>query len=571
MICGSGGYRVATATLERPQVKYPPARPLVRDLLHLPPGIYDPARENPACIDLKPRQGPRPLFLLPMQLDYLHRKTYRNVVVKARQMGFSTGELADNFWRCLWWGNVNYCIAAHDDGLATSMLRQVRQWIDQLPRALRPVMGEPDNADEITLATTPSGLPINSSIWIVTAKGRNPGRGRHINILHGTEVAFWPDGSDTMAALEASVPSAPHGIITYESTPNGASGHFHELYRSAADARLQEDAHERYTPFFYAWWWEPTYTEEHVPRSWHAGEEEERVAKLALQRDGIRLTLNQLYWRYLQKREYQRKGNLFQQEYAEDDQSCFLASAKAVFPVQLYEHLGDKIRKARDYADDALRTLDIVRELDPFLQVWVEPEVGFQYVIGVDTAPGANLDYSCAVVIRKDTAEHVATYRTSSILDDVFAKKIDMLGRWYNNAFIAVEDNAGRGVLSWLVYVRRDGSKGLGYPNLYYELDLKTGKRHDEPGFHTDGTSKPELLSDFQAALASGRFLTYSANLLGEIKTYVNEKHGTRVKQEAAQGAHDDELMAAMIAYHVRQNAPLPLADRPQPSRASRW
>ena len=107
------------------------------------------------------------------------------------------------------------------------------------------------------------------------------------------------------------------------------------------------------------------------------------------------------------------------------------------------------------------------------LEIYVLPEPNSEYVIGADPAEGnPNSDPSAATVIDSLTGEEMAVIE-GRIEPTVFASYIDLLGTYYNDAFVMVErNNHGHAVIAWLV----DNS----------ELPILEG--HD-----ASNTSKPKL------------------------------------------------------------------------------
>ncbi len=161
--------------------------------------VYEPLRDIPVLLHIQDKQKQLvPFVPNKMQADYLPRKTRRNIILKARQMGFSVGELADNVLRTVFVPGTNYAIVSHDETLARNLLVDfVRPWLKQLETfGLCPTIGR-SNENEITFPN------IKSSIRILSSKGDSPGRGKTYHILHATEAAFWKDGGGIMAGLLA--------------------------------------------------------------------------------------------------------------------------------------------------------------------------------------------------------------------------------------------------------------------------------------------------------------------------------------------------------------------------------
>ncbi len=211
------------------------------------------------------------------------------------------------------------------------------------------------------------------------------------------------------------------------------------------------------------------------------------------------------------------------QEYAEDPVSCFLASGECVFDIE-------SIQKASAQADPAVESEDNARIL-----TWLPPSKPWEYIIGVDTAGGGSEgDYACAQVIQRETGLQCAELH-GHFPPYELARRLVKLGQKYEHALIAVErNNQGYGVLAHL--------KELHYENMY------TSGGQD--GWLTSVVTRPAMIENLAAVLIESPELFHSQRLLGEMKTFVRyaDGHGA-----AADGAHDDCVMAMAIAWAVRR------------------
>lgn len=100
---------------------------------------------------------------------------------------------------------------------------------------------------------------------------------------------------------------------------------------------------------------------------------------------------------------------------------------------------------------------------------------------------------------------------------------------------IAVErNNHGAGVLAYLDSVER-------YARVYEQSGVA--------GWLTTAGSKPGMISRMGALLVESPWLFFSKRLLGECRTFVSSANG---RTGAANGAHDDCLMAMAVAQAVR-------------------
>ncbi|MGP8092657.1 MAG: terminase, partial [Candidatus Sulfotelmatobacter sp.] len=115
------------------------------------------------------------------------------------------------------------------------------------------------------------------------------------------------------------------------------------------------------------------------------------------------------------------------------------------------------------------------------------------------------------------------------------ARRVASLGRMYDNALVAVErNNQGYGVLAHL--------KDLHYDHLY--------EQGRQEGWLTSVVTRPAMIENLAAVLVEKPELFHSPRLLEEMKTFVRHGDG---RTEAAEGAHDDCVMAMAIAIGVRR------------------
>jgi len=166
-------------------------------------------------------------------------------------------------------------------------------------------------------------------------------------------------------------------------------------------------------------------------------------------------------------------------------------------------------------------------------------------VIGADVGEGlAGGDASCACVLDRKTGEQVAELH-GRVPPDRFGHLLDALGRFYNQAMLAVErNNHGHSTLNTLRNVCH-------YRQLYYHVryDL-VGKAKPILGWPTDQLTKPILVDDLAAAIAEAHITIHSSGLVDECFTFVTTDTGS---QQAQEGKRDDRVMAAGIAWQARK------------------
>ena len=240
------------------------------------------------------------------QAHFHANRSGRDLILKARQLGFSTYVQGEMFRRTVT-GTRTTISLAHDSD-TTNKLRVMadRFWEHCKFNDIQPAR----KYANASLTTYPE---FDSHATISTAGNVDTGRGDTYTDMHGSEVAFWKDAERIVAgAMQGGSPD-----VILESTPNGAQGYFYELCMEALSGNSIWKMH------FYPWWWDAAYRIPLIANEFiqYSDEEKELVNKHQLQPDQIK-------WRRNKIREL--KG-LFQQEYPEDAYTCFLTSGNSYF------------------------------------------------------------------------------------------------------------------------------------------------------------------------------------------------------------------------------------------------
>lgn len=465
-----------------------------------PAKVFEIAEE---LLKVRDREGrARPLKANEVQRKFEDRRGQQNIVLKARQMGITTWVAARFFLKTITASGVMTVQVAHTQGAAEGIFRMVQRFWESLPEKLRkgPLRRSRANRGQMRFAE------LDSEFRVLSAGDEGAGRGLTMHNLHCSEVSRWPRAAgETLAGLRAAL--APGGELVIESTPNGAYGCFYDEWRRA------EGSGNGVVQHFFPWWMEKEYVSNKVTEF---TEEEQRL----ILTHG--LTPEQIGFRRALEASYQR---LRAQEFAEDAETCFRATGDCCFEVAAIE---DRLAQLREPAKT---------RRGGALQVWLPPLAGKQYLVAVDTAGGGpDGDFAAMQVIDLESGMQCAELQQRlSVLDQ--ARAAVELAREYGGAMIAVErNNTGAGVLAHLESAEH-------YDNLYrYAPDGK-------PGWLTSVASKPGMIGRLGALLVESPGMFMSRRLLGECRTFVTMAGGGT---GAANGAHDDCLMAMAIAQAVR-------------------
>lgn len=170
------------------------------------------------------------------------------------------------------------------------------------------------------------------------------------------------------------------------------------------------------------------------------------------------------------------------------------------------------------------------------VKIYTEPVEGHAYVIGADTA-GEGSDFFVAQVVDGSTGQQVCTLR-GQMDEDVFARQVYCLGRYYHTALVAVEVNFSSYPIREL--------ENLCYPRQY--MRFKEGG--SAPGFRTTAGTRPIILAELVEIVREHVEWVCDRDTLAEMLTFVRNAQG---RAEAQSGAHDDCVMALAIAYHARE------------------
>lgn len=263
----------------------------------------------------------------PAQDYYWTRKTRRNLILKARQKGLTKVIDADQFIQCIR-QTTQAVVISHERESTKRLFAAVKFYHDSL--TVKPEL--------LTDSTSMMSFPKRgSSFYVGTAGQRAFGRGDTIDRAHLSEAAFYPNLEATLAGVAE---AAEYGQIDIETTANGRE-EFYDMWGKAKKGR------SAYTPIFIPWFIDQEYSVEGMTFEMIVGlspavqemfaipedefaftDEEKDLVRRVWADHQIMLTVGQIKWR---RYKIWDKGDLFWQEYPEDDVTCFLQSGRSVF------------------------------------------------------------------------------------------------------------------------------------------------------------------------------------------------------------------------------------------------
>lgn len=485
-----------------------------------------------------------------IQRRLMSRRRGWDIVLKARQVGLTTLELARDLWFALCRPSVSVAVIVqpHKENLPRrKVVAQLRDMIQHLGRDV----GAEWSGATVRFANA-------STITVLDAGGSEDaaakmGRGGTYHRAHVTELAHFPFAGPLLEALLAAVPQPDRGgELTVESTPRGVGGVFHDLWTGAVAGT------NGLTPHFFAWFWLERYRltgDGADDPARPVGEDETDVcAEAALA--GCPLTQGQLTW---WRRQVGMLGlRTMLQEFPHDSRRCFLLAGDSYFDKAALDRLdllaapavamtADALTKrAAQQAANGQPVAPYTQRLASFVasvnrgaahlcRVWEPPTPGCEYVIAVDAAGGGvGGDYLVGAVLNRTKRTHAATLR-ARIPPAEFTRWVHALALAYGAALIVVERNGhGATVLHVLEH-------DLEYPHLW--RDAKGAL-----GWYTGPHNRMPAIDTLADALIADAFKSPDSVFASEARTFVRTKAG---KIEADRGCTDDVVMAVVIGWSV--------------------
>lgn len=449
----------------------------------------------------------------------------RIIILKARQQGLSTYTGGYLYYAVSQQKARKAMVITHHADSTRALFDLTKRYHEHCPDILKPHT-KYSSRRELSFDV------LDSSYVVATAGGDSVGRGETLTHVHASELAFWPKSTaaDIWNGLTQAVPNTTGTAIFIESTANGVTGTYHELWKGAVEGT------NGYTPVFIPWYVDPTYIED-VPENFERTPEEQELA------DSYDLTDEQLMFR---RRKVAQNGlDLFKQEYPSEPEEAFLTTGRPVFnPEQLQKRLSE----TRDVEDRlALEGGEFLENIRGELTTYMKHDAGGQYVIGADSSMGIrNGDYSVAQVLDSKKRQ-VATWR-GHVHPDYFAEVLYALGEYYNEAFICVENNS-HGILT----CTRLG-KDMAYPNFYTEVqvDKITDRETVKLGFSTTSKTKPLIIDQLRASMREDELELNDKTTIREMMTYIVTESGA---MEAEPSCFDDCVISLALANHVHEGA----------------
>jgi hypothetical protein len=514
-------------------------------------------RKDLVISTLFPLYDAQQLLLDEFMKQYRLGEAIRIIVLKARQMGITTISVALMCW-LVFLHPMCHVISMSDTedkvemnfGMARTAHKMLPWWMkpekryDQMPTLLgfdriRAEEREDSSGLEAKLffesANKPSGAAYSKSLY-----------GAHL-----AEIGRYSNAKPITEGIFGSLVGFAHSIGILEGTAQGRHTIFHKLWKKSEEGKF-------WVPVFMEWFREPGYSTA-VPQNFICTYEEKMIAKKVEEECQFTLSNEQLKWRRDKIVEFEALGEeeAFPQEFPITPEEAFVAGGLTAFPKKRLQAMALNFgRKAKwvgeiklDYKDNRTPIMWPYIEEGRF-RMWESPQPGAKYQIAADCALGIDgADYSCVQVyaIPDDISQplrQVARWR-GYMAPTEFARVLCAIGFLYNSGEIAPECNKIDSVAS-------DSAKVIMYPSVYRWIreDKISNQMSQFIGWLTTAKNKNGLIGRMRDALLGWTIIIRCEEDIDEMFDFVETEDGSGIFKARA-GAHDDAVMAHLIAYYT--------------------
>ncbi|WP_395160871.1 terminase large subunit domain-containing protein [Ilumatobacter sp.] len=438
-----------------------------------------------------PEQGRINFILFDAQIETVRSwlNTRYSLILKARQIGFSTLVAAFSYWSAQFYPDRPILMLSRTERDAIKLLQKAkygRRFMDEWFLWRAGPINETQTKMEFSNGSEIESLP-----------STNPARGESAYLIVVDELAFLPNSEDAWSAIEPAADVG--GRVIMLSTASGEGNLFHRLWVGASNGT------NRFTPLFFPW------SANGRTQDWYEAKSKDLSE-----------------W-------------VMAQEYPSNPDDAFLKSGRPVFNLDNLRSIETEIPDRGWLKQETALSVPEFIEDGGALRVWEAPTLRGKYVIGADPSQGLQHgDYASIHVINARDYKVVAHWH-GHIDPDLLATEILVpLGNWYNRALIGVEsNNHGLTTLKFLALKK--------YHPIFMERSAKYKKSvpTDVLGFRTTQVTKPLMIDELNEALR-GKMVLLDKETVAELRTFTRDDKG-----KMSGSPFDDRTISLAIANQM--------------------
>lgn len=458
-------------------------------------GYQERIEDNFTIIDKNKEEVP--FKLNKPQLHFSQNATERNVILKARKMGFSSLLLAMACLKLLFGKNERCVSMSFDREASMKQLERAKHFLRSYERKnnIKIPLKYNSKYEMVLEGMDDKGQTYTNSLRIGTARSSSFGRGDDVTFLHLTEVS----SADNLDLLLAGIGEAVvhNSMVTLETTANGYNEFKTFWDEAAVGAR-------GYKALFYAPSWE--------------------------------------YSKAFLKRKEQELGRLYLQEYPPTPEMAFIATG---------EHYFSKLAM-----QDYLKEVEKIKPQEGAWRKYRDFEPGEFVVCFADTAAGGG-DFCAAQFMSKTKLDVPLVYHKKTIASEMTPELHNELERIADKTgvspVVAFERNNG-GVFEL------ERLATLNRKQKYRIYQQKTGVATTRPtldapklGWDTNSATRPAMLGVLKEGIDNKLIKLYDRATVNEMFSFVEVQTTRSWRAQAEVGAHDDLIMSLAGVYQLYQ------------------
>jgi hypothetical protein len=542
------------------------------------------------------------------------QRALANLLLKARQLGMSTINELIVEHRAQFHPHTVAVVASCDPEKSEKMAEMVDRCFDAQPWFLKPTVTSRITGNQIEFGQMDSRIYLQHGSQ---KRGMGRGSSPNIAHLSEVSSYLNPD-DDIDASLIRAMHESPRMFLALESTALARYDWWHRTWLDAQEnyPRRRSKMRPTFLPWFVGRDLYPTETwlrARPIPADWIPAETTQKHAERAaayvrvepiLRKHlgaGWQMPREQMWFYELERDTYARKGNLgkFLAEMPGSADEAFQSANRSVFDTTVITSIRENTKKEPlgvfgIVGPDSLiapRHKPMKRDIDPDrssikvsedftlvplrftgysgtdptnkLFIWVPPEDEFEFGAGIDTGKGLGQDRSVVQILRKGTlerndeqcAEFASPYLNALELAPFAYAVLKLysvkLNGQYRQAKAVIETGGAGSGENTQFQLRK-----MGWTNFHQvaRIDRKRIRtdRVNALGWHTSEWSRKLLIDHLLTMINDGTLDINSPWLVDELSDL--ELDETRLRVQAAQGAHDDRVLAiGMILTSLHQ------------------
>lgn len=477
------------------------------------------------------------------QEDFEKNRHVRNIILKSRQLGFTTDEVVDGLDDTLTQKNFNMLMISYDHDSAVDIFdEKVKFAWDNLDERVKSSFKVGSNR-----ANT---LKLDRGGDTCSFRVRSKGRSATYNRVHVSEFGkiCKADPKKATEIISGTIPALPDGArIDFESTAEGEEGYFHDMFWDAWNRGEPTNSAE-YKAHFYNWTWDKAEIgkiKEIIDVDTMEQSEKFRKYQIDHNLTDIQITYYYMAWIRLAK-----DWKLLQQEYPTTPEEAFVSRGSKLFDQDIIKEMRKNITLMELKGEWKVERMDNWYIYESYIP-------GHRYGLGADVSEGLGIDASTIVIMdfTPVVPKVVAIYKSDSIAPDLFAHEIKRGGLAYGTCLAAVENN-NMGIAT-IIELRKI------YPEeMIFSMDRMTerkdyqGQEQDKVkklGWNTNLSTKPKMFFDLRTAV-SNKFIEILCKFcLHELRIYSTDKLKT-TKMDEESTNHFDLVTALAICYQMKDH-----------------